>query len=55
MMSGGTFSISSSFMSRVMYNGDGVCELLLFPNSTDMTVANSIIIQGNQKSYFGTP
>jgi len=51
----GTFSVSSSFMSRGMYNGDGVCELILFPNSTDMTVANRTIIQGNQKSYFGTP
>lgn len=56
----GTFSISntssSAWADRGMYNGDGVCELLLLPSSSGMTVsATRLVVQNNQKAYFGTP
>lgn len=56
----GTFSISNTSSSpwggRGMYNGDGVCELLLLPSSSGMSVsATRLVVQNNQKAYFGTP
>lgn len=54
-----TFSLSSQFStSRSLYNGDGVCELIIFPNNSTINAATAIgrnALQNNQKAYYGTP
>lgn len=48
-----TLSLSSTFMSRGMYNGDPVSELIVFPSV--LSNQERTVIYTNQKIYYATP
>lgn len=52
-LSSSTLSLSSTFSSRGMYNGDPVSELIVFPSV--LTDRERTIVYTNQKIYYATP